>query len=325
VSLDVHPIADQLTQARHSAGAMSAATMTFVLYFDRSDIADWVTGRTRKVADKHPCRVIIFDGTKPRGEQHADPSSTRGEWIEIGVQDATPAEVAAALTMLALPEAPVVLVWVAGHIASDEHFTALAKLASTVVCNTALSGEDTTDALKELIAYVEAHPEIWVQDLAYIRLAAWQEIIAEFFDGEDHRGELHVLTEVEVAAGSESEMYYLLGWLASRLGWRLRGPGEFTSGTGMTIRYTMKHEGPPRRVAHVTLRSAQATYTASVHPDDPGAVVLSVANGAVEGDRCAPLHTMDIASMIERAILINRRDDVFIQSLAVAKAMLEKQ
>lgn len=323
MSLDVHPIVDELTQARHSSGSMNAATMTFVLFFDNPATAEWVSQRTRKVADKHPSRVVLFDATKPPGDQHAEPSTTRGEWVEVGVNGSSPDEVSAALSMLALPEAPIVLLWVAEHLASDERFLALGKMAHTVVVNTALSSVDAT-AMRDLIAFVEAHPEIWVQDLAYIRLAAWQELIAEFFDDAAHLSELLTLREVDVAAGSDSEMYYLLGWMASRLGWRPSKGGVFTDAMDQPVRFTVAREGAARRVARVTLKSATATYTAEVHPADQGAVCLSAENGDERVERCAPLHTMDIASMIERAILTGRRDEVFTQSLAMAKAILER-
>ncbi len=324
MSLDVHPIVHELTEARHAAGSMNAATMTFVLFFDNEKIKEWVTERTRRVADKHPSRVIIFDATKPAGEQHAEPSSTRGEWIEIGVRDSNANEVSAALSMLALPEAPVVLVWVAEHIAGDERFLALSSLAQTVICNTSLTATDTRN-LRELIAFVEGSPHIWLQDLSYIRLAAWQELIAEFFDEEPFSHELRKLTEVDVTAGSDPEMYYLLGWLASRLSWSPAGQNEFTNPHGPNVRFHLDHDGPPRRLTRIVLKSADVTFTAEVHPDDPSAVLLSVTGAKQRDMRCAPLHTMDIASMIEKAILTNRRDEVFIESLTTAKAIMERQ
>jgi hypothetical protein len=87
----------------------------------------------------------------------------------------------------------------------------------------------------------------------------------------------------------------------------------------------MVHEGPPRRLSRVELKSATTTFTAEVHPDDDGVVCLSV-SGAKSRDRgCAPLHTLDIASLVERAILTNGRDDVFIEALTMAKHILERQ
>src|SRR6185437_2974485 len=106
------------------------------------------------IAAKHPSRVILLDGTKSEGDQHAEPSETRGEWVEIGVKGSEAAELTAALSMLALPEAPVVIAWIATGIQSDERFVALAKMAHTIVVSTSVIASDES-ALCELIAFVE--------------------------------------------------------------------------------------------------------------------------------------------------------------------------
>jgi glucose-6-phosphate dehydrogenase assembly protein OpcA len=322
VSLDVHPVVDALRKAREGSDSMKTSTMTFAIFFGEGEGADWVRGRTRALAEKHPSRVVVFDASKGDDDRIVEPSTTRGEWIEVGVRGASPHELEAALTQLELPDAPVVLLWIAEALSADERFLALAPHADTTICSTSVARTDERP-LRDLCAFVEAHPEILIQDVAYIRLTAWQELIAGFFDEPACRRELLALRNVEITAGSDAEMYYLLGWLASRLAWTPLDAQTFRA-PGGNIRYMMIHDGPPRRLTKIVLASENASFTASVHPEDPNAISLDVTGSTACPSRYAPLHTVDLASLVERAILARTRDWVFLESLAMAKQIIER-
>jgi glucose-6-phosphate dehydrogenase assembly protein OpcA len=322
VSLDVHPVVEALAKGRQDPGAMKTATMTFVIFFGDGEGADWVRGRAHALATKHPSRVVVFDANKNEDERIIEPSQARGEWVEIGVRDASPAELDAALTMLELPEAPVVLLWIAEALSADERFLTLARRATTTICSTSVARTDERP-LRDLTHFVEEHPEIPVQDVAYLRLGAWQELIAEFFDEADCRSELEALRSVEVTAGSDAEMYYLLGWLASRLAWTPLDGSTFAA-KGGNVHYSMIHDGPARRLSKVVLASEHASFSASVHPQDQAAICLDVTGSTACPSRCAPLHTVDLASLVERAILGRARDEVFVETLTMAKHIIER-
>ncbi len=322
MSLDVHPVVDALAKARQGSDSMKTSTMTFAIFFAEGEGADWVRGRARALADKHPSRVVIFDASKSEDDRVVEPSKTRGEWIEIGVRGASPQELEAALTQLELPDAPIVLLWIAEALSADERFLMLAPHADTTICSTSVARTDERP-LRDLCAFVAAHPEILIQDVAYLRLVAWQELIAEFFDEPACRRELLALRSVEVTAGSDAEMYYLLGWLASRLAWTPRDAQSFTA-PGGDVRDTMIHDGPPRRLTKVVLASETAMFSVSVHPEDQNAICLDVTGSMACASRCAPFHTVDLASLVERAILARTRDAVFLESLAMAKDIIER-
>ncbi len=294
--------------------------MTFVLYFDDANVAGWVRERTRAITAKHPSRVLIFDETREHTQQNGD----LADWIEIGNKGRTAAQMASDLHQLALAEAPIVLAWIAGKISDDTRFITVAKMAGTVIVNSSVVNTDTK-GLHDLIEFIEGHPEVMVQDLSYLRLCAWQEFVAEFFDEDHHAQELERLYDVELEAGSDSEMYYLLGWLASRLGWVPTDATSFTTPSGSKVTYKLTRGGPPRRLSYVALKSPNVSYSASVHDSDDSAVTLLITGAHSRGERHAPLHTLDIASLVERAILINHRDEVFIETLAMVKAMLERK
>jgi len=324
VALDVHPLVESLAHARSNEGTTSASTMTFVLFFQDAFVAGWASERTHAVAQKHPSRVLVFDGTKDGAQSRVEPPSAHGEWVEIGAKDSDPHAMAAALSTLELPEAPVVLTWIAGNIASDARFALLAKMATTVIVSSSVINIDGS-GLHDLTEFIEHFPEIAVQDISYLRLAAWQEIVAEFFDEPELLLELAEVRKVEVMAGSDPEMYYLLGWLASRLAWTPSGQGTFTGPGGATIDFSMVRGGPPRRLSRIALATPNATFIAEVHPNDDAAICLRVEGKLAQDERCAPMHSVDIASLVERAILTTGRDEVFIESLAMAKHILERQ
>ena len=323
MSLDVHPVVQALAKARNDPGAMKTTTMTFAIFFGDGEGADWVRGRTRALAEKHPSRVVILDANKDETEQSVEPPQKRGEWIEIGVKGANAAELDAALTQLSLPEAPVVLLWIAEALSEDDRFMTLARRSDTTICSTSVARTDD-GALRDLAHFVELHPDTLIQDVAYLRLTAWQELVAEFFDDPDDRVELDGLRSVDVTAGSDAEMYYMLGWIASRLRWTLTDAQTFASPGGGNVKFTMTHDGPPRRLSKIALASEHATFTASVIPDDQNAIALDV-TGPSPSSRFAPLHTVDLASLVERAILTTTRDDVFMDALSMTKAMMEKR
>jgi len=323
VSLDIHPIVDALAAARHEPGSMKAATMTFAVFLGDAASSGWVRDRTRALADKHPSRVVIFDASKDGRERLVEPSGSRGEWIEIGVKEADASELGAALAMLELPEAPVILLWIADGLSTDERFLALARRANATICSSSVTHTDERP-LRDLIGFIDLHPEIVIHDISYLRLVSWQELIAEFFDEPECRRELAVLRSIEVTAGSDAEMYYLLGWLASRLAWTPAASGVLASSSG-PVKFELVHDGPPRRLSKVVLASEHATFSAAVQANDLNAICLDVTGTTTCGSRCTPVHTVDLASLVERAILSRTRDEVFIESLTMAKHIIDRQ
>jgi glucose-6-phosphate dehydrogenase assembly protein OpcA len=322
--MTVAALVDSLARSRTGAGSMNASTMTFVLFFQDPKISAWVRERTHLLANKHPSRVLIFDGTADADRSHTEPSTAHGEWVELGVHASSPHELTTALAQLALPDAPVVLAWISADIADDQRFASLAAMATTVIVSSSLTRTDG-GALTDLVRFIDGYPQIPVQDLSYLRLAAWQETVAEFFDEAEFLPDLLSLREVQVTAGSEPEMYYMLGWLASRLAWTPSGKDSFATSAGETIRFAMIPDGPPRRLTRVELKSATTTFTAEIHPGDDATICMYTTGAMRRDERCAPLHTVDIASLVERAILTSGRDEVFIESLTMAKHILERR
>lgn len=302
-------------RARERGGGAYVATMTIVVFFEDAEIGELARDRIHTLAAKHPSRVILFDGTQSETMHNVEGD----DWIELGAMGSSAEALRGAANALRLPEAPVVLLWIARGIGDDERFCELSRDARTVVYNSSLV-DAGHEALRRLVEYVERHPELPLADIAYLRLAPWQESVAILFDG-DEAAELLELTRVEIACGSEPEALYLLGWLASRLNWK-PGPTDALIGpSGKPIAFGIRREGEPRRIARVALSSARSNFVAESGPHGD-TINLSVTGSRTKPPRLRAINNPGVAALVERAILTSLNDRVFQASLAAAGAIL---
>ncbi len=316
--LELGSVLQELTaRALERGGAIRAATMTIVVFFDDPAIGELARDRIHTLASKHPSRVILFDGSKNEETHRVDGD----DWIELGVKNGDADVVRSAATALRLPETPIVLLWIARGIGDDERFCALSSDAQTVVYNSSLV-DVGRDALCELVEYVERHPELPLADIAYLRLAPWQESVAILFDGEE-AGELLELERVEITCGSEPEALYLLGWLGSRLGWKPRSNDSLADRAGRPIGFTIRREGEPRRVWRVALSSPRSSFVAEVD-ERSETIHLSVTGNRNKPPRLRAINNPGVAALVERAILSSQRDRIFQASLATAGEILAR-
>lgn len=332
MSIDLGSMLGELSERRRSRGDMNVATMTLVVFFDQRAVGGWTRDRMHALAAKHPSRVIILDATQPDSlhdvssqcDVHADCLKTRGDWIELGVKETKPEALRSWITALSLPEAPVVLLWGASGIGNDERFTTLSPHMWMVVYNSSVL--DPGDApLRELVRFVSTNRDTGIADLAYLRLAPWQDSIALFFDAKDVIRELFDLRRVEITCGSEAEAYYLLGWLASRLEWTPCDSTAFCNRFGVQIDFAIHLEGRERRIRRIVLSSSQTQFLAETDGDDGDAILLRVSGARQHPDRCRPINDIDVATLVERAILTGHRDRVFEESLLAAGEILSRR
>ncbi|HYL28144.1 MAG TPA: glucose-6-phosphate dehydrogenase assembly protein OpcA [Candidatus Nitrosotalea sp.] len=319
MSLDLTPLLDQLAESsRERGGDASVATMTIVVFFENTAIGELARERIRLLASKHPSRVIVLDGDQTQQSFRVESS----DWVELGVKGSAAEVLRSAVSALRLPDVPVVLTWIAPGIGEDLRFEALCENAQTVVYNSSLVDSGNA-ALCELVDYVDAHPELPLADIAYLRLAPWQESIAIFFDGAA-AAELTELEHIEIVCGSEPEAFYLLGWLASRLGWSPASADSLVGRAGKRIAYEIRREGHPRRIFRVELGSASSTFVAELDKDEE-TILLSVSGSSRHAPRYRRIDNLGIPALVERAILWGRNDRIFQAALAAAGAILAQR
>ena len=243
------------------------------------------------------------------------------DWIELGAKRAGPEMLRSAIAALRLAEAPIVLLWIASGIGNDARFAMLCEDVQTVVYNSSLL-DSGHDALCELVEYVELHPDLPLADIAYLRLAPWQECVAIFFDGKAAQ-ELDDLQRVDITCGSEPEALYVLGWLASRLQWTPAAPNALVDRFGKRIAFEIRRGGEPRRIARIALGSSRSTFVAEVDKNQE-TIHLSVSGSSRHGPRYRAINNTGIAALLERAILWGRNDRIFQAALAAAGAILSQ-
>lgn len=292
--------------------------MTVVVFFENPAIGELARERIRLLASKHPSRIIMLDGAQSLNTHRVESC----DWIELGAKEAGPELLRSAVGTLRLPEAPVVLLWIARGIGSDARFAALCEGVETIVYNSSLV-DVGHEALCDLVDYVAQHPELPLSDIAYLRLAPWQESVATFFDGKNAE-QLADLERVEVACGSEPEALYLLGWLASRLHWTPSTDDALRNRLGKSVTFAIERTGEPRRIGRIALSSSHSTFVAEV--DKSGAtILLSVSGSGEHTTRYRPIQNLGIAALVERAILWGQNDRIFDAALAAAGEILARR
>ena len=180
-------------------------------------------------------------------------------------------------------------------------------------------GQETIAELGEFIA---RFTNVRLQDLAFMRLAPWQDMIAQFFDDPALREDLFSIDALEIESGSEAEALYLAGWLGSRLSWEPLGRNAFRDRHGHEIPFRHEIKGDQRRVLSVVLRAGDSTYRACISEDDSNVACLYVHGAKAKPLWCVPLQNIQNTTLIERAILENMRDDIFETSLLTVRDLL---
>ncbi|MBX3189015.1 MAG: glucose-6-phosphate dehydrogenase assembly protein OpcA [Labilithrix sp.] len=182
------------------------------------------------------------------------------ERITLAAKGNASVRAASAMEAFLVPEIPTALVWLGRVHVDDPVFEDLASDAQRIV----LDSEYTSFAsVLHVAAWARKRAEApEIADLAWTRLAPWQEMLARFFDPNETRGLADKITKLTLqqAAGPEGrlgpELALLLGWIATRLGWkasRLGGKTRFKRADGESVVVELGTVGCPQGVAPLTL------------------------------------------------------------------------
>jgi len=205
------------------------------------ELADRYTPVVDEVTATTPARAVVV-ALEPDAGVHAlegDVSAVCGiggeatlcsERVRLNALGSACARVASAVDAIGVPEIPTTLVWLGRIHVEDPVFVSLAALAQRIVIDTEYTSLPT---LMKLARWSRAEPgRPAVIDLAWIRLAPWQELCARFFDAPRLRAHASHVTRLAVKQASEpgarlgSEGALLLGWLATTLGWKVSRLGS---------------------------------------------------------------------------------------------------
>lgn len=324
-AIDTDEIRLRWREAR--GGTPSTATMNFIVYVENEQYREWVLSRAQRLADKHPSRMIVLDAVKGQhgatittGEGDVGGPAIFRERADLGVDGIRAASRVQFVETLLVKDIPTVLFWAADRLFESNTFKAMLPLMQHVILDSSGSGREP-HALREFASFFSQNEAETLDDLAWMRLEPWRDVVAQFFDDPGLRDELFSLRSVTIASGSESEALYLGCWLASRLGWSVRDASTFGDRSGTPIAFERRREGEIRRVKSVELKSTTSTYHAYV-AGDGDAVCLEVSGKFSRPVQHVPLQAIDNMSLIERAILSQHTDEVFLEALQTAGALL---
>lgn len=221
-----------------------ACTMNLVLVAANVDVArEWVPV-VDEVLQGTPARALVV-GLDPDGPDalEADVSGvcTPGgdallcsERVALIARGAVATRLPSVIGALSVTDVPTTLVWLGRAHADDPVFAALAVDATRIVLDASrgsLAG--LADVVYWLRARAPASPargvagqRPGVADLAWVRLAPWQELCARIFDEPrlrplaDHVTGLSIVQDRRGGSALGPQGTLLLAWLATRLGWK---------------------------------------------------------------------------------------------------------
>jgi glucose-6-phosphate dehydrogenase assembly protein OpcA len=241
-------------------------TMNLVVVAHSRGLAELYTPVIDEVTASIPARAIIvaLEPDAPsaalEGEATAvcsiDKSSEGAvcsERITLSASGSTCARVGSAVEALAMPELPTTLVWLGRVHTDDPVYMAIAEDAQRVILDTEYT---SLSSLVKVAAWARAEEgRAAVADLAWTRLSVWQELAARFFDPPELRDHASRVTRVVLRQASDKggrlgvEGCLFLGWLATRLGWkvvRLGGSLKFKRPDGGQVALTLESVDRPK-------------------------------------------------------------------------------
>ncbi len=328
-TVDVEQLLEELTQQRKDRVGISTIALNVIAFVENDEhLLDLMSERIDTLAERNVSRTVLLacdrreHSVRSNCNEIEDTLVTRSERIELAATDLSAAQSRSIVHDLLVPGVRSVLLWAGSH-ATDPRCGALADLADTVVLFSS-AFDRGTGPLREILQLQSGDIKEKIRDLAYLRLLAWQDAIAQFFDDAQLAAELPRIARVEVVSGSAVEAYYLVGWLASRLSWNPCGQNELCNADGMKISMALRQQGNPRRVYGVRLHSPDCTFAAAVQDETEDLLCLTVEGRKNRPQRCMPIHDVDMVALIERAVFMMRSPQVYTQTLQMVERLLEQ-
>jgi glucose-6-phosphate dehydrogenase assembly protein OpcA len=217
-----------MLKERHAENAsyVPARTLNLVCVVEKQWSGE-IANRLRRVGRKHAARTIVC-AVEPRrqtidavatiaSDVHPQPGefALLRETVIVDVGERHLESIDTIVDPLVVTDLPT-LVWAPhGHLQAVE---ALLQLAQVVLLDS-VDEPDMRDAMQRAMKLLK---DVYVVDLAWLRSTPWRERVAATFDPPHLRPDLRTISAVTVRHHPESTVagLLLMGWLASRLGWR---------------------------------------------------------------------------------------------------------
>jgi glucose-6-phosphate dehydrogenase assembly protein OpcA len=226
---DIEAALRAMLKERHSENAsyVPARTLNLVCVVDKQWSGE-IANRLRQVGHAHAARTIVC-AVEPRrtaidavatiaSDVHPRPGefALLRETVIVDVGEQHLEHVDTIVDPLVVTDLPTVVWAPHGH---QDAVQALLPLAQVVLLDS-VDEPEMRDALRRALALLD---DVYVVDLAWLRSTPWRERVAATFDPPHLRPDLRTISAVTVRHHPDSAVagLLLMGWLASRLDWRL--------------------------------------------------------------------------------------------------------
>jgi len=327
-----------------------ASVLNLVVYAEREAHARRAAQTVADLAIRHPSRAIVLLGDRDREGVLASvqlrchvPQADGGqpvlyEQILARVRGDFDERVASVVIPLLVPDLPVFLWWTGTPPSDARRLDDLVALADRFIVDSAdFARADRT--LPEVARLRRLG--VGITDLNWARLTHWRELIAQFFDVPSWRPFLDGVTGIRTGFTVDmdgrdihpSQALLLLGWLASRLGWRAveaLAPSEAggllfrmqrVDGAAIMVRLRPRFERglDPGDISGVRMQAAFGRATAEFvvkrAPDERHATVSAIVDGVTRAQRVVPLPALGIRELLGEELAIAGSDHVYEAAL----------
>jgi len=218
-----------------------ASVLNLVVHASREVHARRAAATIGELAQRHPSRAIIVHADRDRSKgveaslaMHCHLPATDAarqvsyEQILIRARGDSDERLASAVIPLLLPDLPVFLWWTGTPPLDERLFDDLLAFADRFIVDSADFARPDVTLPRIAGICASGHGRYGVTDFNWARLTPWRDLVAGFFDVPEWRAFLPHVTGLRVgfavdADGRDihpSQALLLIGWLASRLGWK---------------------------------------------------------------------------------------------------------
>ena len=340
-------------QAPGHLPAVKARMSNLVIYCGKEEQAEHIRNDIPNIVSIHPARVLLLIGESPDHEpasaevsvwcQAADRHRACSEQVTVRASGAEVDRLPFVVRSLLIGDLPINVWWatplpppLAGPLLYD-----LAESAQQVIYDS-LGWANPHRGVAATAAWLAKFERrgakgTWrvASDLNWRRLKYWRRILTQAFDPAINPGGLETITEIQVEHGPHAvtQAWQLVGWLASRLQWRVQ-----TSRVqpGVEIDWVVKHPHGSLRLRITRLAEGPSAIlgvrVSCQLLGKPGVLDIAVKDeqrlsvtteGVESAPRTVTLQHQSLADMVGRQLSDRERDYVFAESMAVAQVFAE--
>jgi glucose-6-phosphate dehydrogenase assembly protein OpcA len=337
-----------------------ASVLNLVVYAEREVHARRAARSISDLALRHPSRAIVVladrvpeNGVDARIQMYCQLPTVDAhtqvcyEQILLRAHGDSDTRLASAVIPLLVPDLPVFIWWTGNPPFARRQFADLLSVADRLIFDSAdfARPDQTLPRLARLCA--EARGRYGVTDLNWTRLTPWREIVSTFFDVPAYRPLLDAITGLRVGFAVDmdgreihpSQALLLVGWLASRLGWRpieALAPSEaggllFTiarsDGERIAVRVRPRFE---RGLAEGDVSGVRiqarigeliAEFVVKRQPDPRHATATTILGGQRRSERILPLPSPEVVELLGEELAIVGSDRIYEEALQALVAL----